>query len=335
LLTVYGPNLASILVNQASSRIIVPELAAPHRERSSPERCEVKKGLSALRPEIPWTHLIDLNGCPTISRRDGGKWLKKAEGLQRFGQIALELCQSIVGGQTLAGKSVLDLGCGEAGHAIMFSQAGAARVVGVEGRLLTAERARFAADVLGLTNVEIIRADVRAINAHEIGSFDVVLCSGILHHINHEQWWPFLKMVGQVTSDLAIFYTHVPNHELQAEHKLRRVEPSMRRHWLKRWSARDMAAALFRPFRRQVERGDHFDGYMFREHRASSTPEERASKMRSSLDNLESFWATEDALIKGLQKAGFQMILKVQSPHMFKSQSLRDTRQIIVAKKAR
>src|SRR5688572_16156599 len=91
----------------------------------------VRKGLSALQPEIPWTHLIDLNGCPTISRRSGDKSLKKAEGLQRFGEIAVQLCRSIVTGQTLIGKTVLDLACGEAGHTIMFSKAGAAQVVGV------------------------------------------------------------------------------------------------------------------------------------------------------------------------------------------------------------
>jgi cyclopropane fatty-acyl-phospholipid synthase-like methyltransferase len=317
-------------VNEAVINIQGQQGGAATNHSAAVGRWTVRKGLRALRPEIPWTHLIDLNGCPTISRGLNDKWLKKAEGLHRLGEITLQLCRSILAGQTLVGKSVLDLGCGEAGHAIMFAQAGAGRVLGIEGRPLTVERARFATGVLGLHNVEIRQKDVRTIDADDIGAFDVVLCSGILHHIEQEQWWPFLRMVGRVTSDLAIFYTHVPNEELQAEHKLRRVEPKLKP---LNWRGTNGFVALYRRLRGGVPQSEQLDGYLFREHSKLATAEEKASKMRASLDNSESFWATEEALVNGLQKAGFQMVLKVQSPHMFKSQRLRDTRQIIVAKK--
>src|SRR5208283_4911140 len=41
----------------------------------------------------------------------------------------------------------------------------------------------FARKVLGLSNCRLIKGDVRSISA-ELGSFDVILCAGILYHLD-------------------------------------------------------------------------------------------------------------------------------------------------------
>jgi hypothetical protein len=87
----------------------------------------------------------------------------------------------------LAGKPldqlrVLDLACHEGGYALELALHGA-RVLGIEGRAANVEKARFAAEVLGVDQVEFELGDVRELSAERHGRFDVVLCLGILYHL--------------------------------------------------------------------------------------------------------------------------------------------------------
>jgi cyclopropane fatty-acyl-phospholipid synthase-like methyltransferase len=212
----------------------------------------------------------------------------------------------------------------------MFAQAGAKQVLGLDGRQLAVDRARFAASVLGTSNVEFRREDVRDLGALE-GQFDIVLCSGILHHIEPKAWFPFLKSVAQVTADTAIFYTHVADEQLRSEHKLKPIHLETSNTPA---TFRSRLADLFRRAVLRQSQQDFFDGYLYREHRDEDSADERSSKMRASLDNSHSFWATEQALVDALKRCGFELIFKVQSPHMFRVQRFRNTRQIIVARKS-
>jgi 2-polyprenyl-3-methyl-5-hydroxy-6-metoxy-1,4-benzoquinol methylase len=77
---------------------------------------------------------------------------------------------------------ILDLGCHEGGYAIEFGLHGAT-VVGIEGRIASVEKARFAAEALGLDKVTFLQGDVRELKEEDLGRFDVVLCLGILYHL--------------------------------------------------------------------------------------------------------------------------------------------------------
>jgi len=77
---------------------------------------------------------------------------------------------------------VLDLACGEGGFSIELGLHGAS-VLGIEGRTGNIEKARFAAEVLGLDRVTFQQGDVREWTEESIGRFDVVLCLGILYHL--------------------------------------------------------------------------------------------------------------------------------------------------------
>ena len=93
----------------------------------------------------------------------------------------------------LSDLRVLDLACGEGAYAIELGLHGAT-VVGVEGRPSNGAKARFAAQELGLENVQIIDGDVREISEEKLGRFDVVLCLGILYHLEAEA---AVRLLGQ------------------------------------------------------------------------------------------------------------------------------------------
>ena len=77
---------------------------------------------------------------------------------------------------------ILDLGCHEGGYSIELARHGAT-VVGIEGRRANIEKARFAAEVLELDSVTFVEDDVRNLSVSTYGQFDVVLCLGILYHL--------------------------------------------------------------------------------------------------------------------------------------------------------
>jgi tRNA/tmRNA/rRNA uracil-C5-methylase (TrmA/RlmC/RlmD family) len=61
------------------------------------------------------------------------------------------------------GLRVLDIGSFEGAHSIEFALRGS-QVLGVEGRDANLAKARFAQEILGLTNVEFVKDDVRNIS---------------------------------------------------------------------------------------------------------------------------------------------------------------------------
>ncbi len=82
---------------------------------------------------------------------------------------------------TVAGRKVLDMGCGSGRYTIALARAGAASVVGVDLGSRSVESARALADRVGLTNVQFVVGDVLKLE-FEDQAFDFVFCNGVLHH---------------------------------------------------------------------------------------------------------------------------------------------------------
>ncbi len=119
----------------------------------------------------------------------------------------------------LSEMRVLDLGCGEGGFAIEFGRRGAS-VVGVEAREANIAKANFARDALGLENVEFVQDDVRNLHRVKYGLFDLVLCWGLLYHLDAQSVFPFIEQIASVCTRIAVFDTHVSlNGEFQAQYK--------------------------------------------------------------------------------------------------------------------
>lgn len=266
---------------------------------------DIRRGLEELGRGIPWAHHLDLHGIETISREQDEKFYNKAIGLKKISDLGLRLARIYADAHDLSKMRVLDVASGEGGMSIAFAKAGAAEVLGVEGRPLYVERARFAARVLGADNVRFIQGDVRKLDPATLGQFDLVFASGILHHLGQEDFWQFLDSLAKVTKDILFLYTHVSTPDAVKNFRLKGPVT--------------------------VDHGA--TGYLFREHADDATTEERVNQVRASLDNTFSFWATEESLLKALSRVGFGVITKVFYPHPFSNYVDQNLRAVLIAKK--
>ncbi|MDJ0690633.1 MAG: class I SAM-dependent methyltransferase [Xenococcaceae cyanobacterium MO_188.B32] len=97
----------------------------------------------------------------------------------------------------LAGKSILDLGCGEGFYTRQFSHLGATRIVGVElsPKMIELAKQEEAREPLG---IEYIVADVCELG--QIGSFELVVASYLLNHAQTKA--QLLKMCQTIYANL-------------------------------------------------------------------------------------------------------------------------------------
>jgi Methyltransferase domain len=195
-------------------------------------------------------------------------------GLRRTLQVTADLARAPL--ETLR---VIDLACEEGAVGIELARQGA-HVVGVEGREVHVARARFVKEALGLDDYEVVHDDVRNVTADKYGEFDVVLCLGILYHLDAPDVFEFVDQLGRMCKGLMILNTQF-----------------------------SLAAKTSHAFR-----DERYWGRRFSEHRPRSRPEERAASLRSSLDNTESFWLTLPSLYNLLARAGFTSVLESRIP---------------------
>jgi SAM-dependent methyltransferase len=98
---------------------------------------------------------------------------------------------------------VVDLGCLEGGYAVEFAKLGF-DTLGIEAREDNLQKCEYVKSNLGLTNVNFVKDDVR--NLANYGKFDIVLCYGLLYHLNDPI--AFLKTVSECTNKLLFLNTH-------------------------------------------------------------------------------------------------------------------------------
>lgn len=194
--------------------------------------------------------------------------------LRRCLQLAADLT-----GRPLDALRVLDLGALEGQYAIEFALHGA-EAVAIEGRNANIEKARLARDFLGLDKVELREEDVRSLSRERHGTFDVVLCLGLLYHLDAEHVFPFLSQLAEVCRGILIIDTHI----------------------------------ALRGTTRQIHDGHEYRGLRFVEHDPRASREQRGRSLWASLDNAESFWPTRPSLLRGLMRAGFTSVMTAEVP---------------------
>jgi 2-polyprenyl-3-methyl-5-hydroxy-6-metoxy-1,4-benzoquinol methylase len=112
--------------------------------------------------------------------------------LRRFLQIASDIT-----GEPLEMLRVLDLACLEGHYSIEFALHGA-NVLAIEGREGNLAKARFVKEALSLNNLELALDDVRKLDQDRHGVFDVVLCLGILYHLDTPGVMDFVEKISTV-----------------------------------------------------------------------------------------------------------------------------------------
>jgi hypothetical protein len=219
--------------------------------------------------------------------------VKRGVRLRRVVQIISDITN-----QPLSKLRVLDLACLEGLYGIELARHGA-EVVGIEGREANVAKARFAQEALGLGNITFVQDDVRNLSVEKYGRFDVVLCLGILYHLDAPDVFQFVERVSEVCQRLAVIDTHV-----------------------------GICAN-----KSQTYRGQEYHGWSYTEHPPESTTEDRLKSLRASLDNEKSFWLTRPSLFNLLSRAGFTSVYTCQNPAVLTQWLDRDT--LVAVKGAR
>lgn len=219
-----------------------------------------------------WTAMsIDL-GHGVVTKSEAGPDYR----LRRIIQIAEDVVRRPV--QELR---VLDLACLEGHYAIEFAMHGA-DVVGVEARSVNISKAQFAKEVLDLKNLRFAQDDVRNLSEEKYGLFDVVVCSGILYHLDFPDVLDFLTQIAEVCRDVVIIDTYVAlRPEIEFKHS-----------------------------------GNSYWGRYYNEHAATATKQQKLADVWASVDNVKSVWLTKASLLNALTKLGFSSVLECHNPSM-------------------
>jgi 2-polyprenyl-3-methyl-5-hydroxy-6-metoxy-1,4-benzoquinol methylase len=220
----------------------------------------------------PWTaHNFNL-GHDVFTIRDGviGDEVK----LRRVVQVVADVCD-----RPISDLRILDLACLEGMYAIEFSQQGA-HVSAIEGRETNVEKARFAARTLSLSNIEFHQDDVRNLSEEKYGRFDVVLCLGILYHLDSPDVFTFLEKVFAVCRRVAIIDTVISPYPEQSF----------------------------------FYRGKRYLGKIVPEHAPSASSEEKQKNLWASLDNPTATHLTRVSLYSLLYDVGFTSVYECHIP---------------------
>ncbi len=181
----------------------------------------------------------------------------------------------------LDGLRVLDLACAHGSYSLELAAMGA-QVLGIEGRADWVKQANQRKQDAYLTNVDFVQDDVRNLSKEKYGEFDIVLCLGILYHIDAPDVFDLVAQVSDVCRGFAIVETHVTSNDL-----------AYRSH---RW------------------RGNEYHGASYREHAPNTTSEQKLAVPGASLDNELAFWFTQPSLCNILRHVGFTSVHDVRNP---------------------
>ncbi|MBV8199630.1 MAG: DUF1698 domain-containing protein [Acidobacteria bacterium] len=146
----------------------------------------------------PWFHAIELPHGVATKRESAGT--EPADHPAGTWEVVRRQLPS------LAGKSVLDVGCGAGFYSVEAKRLGAARVLGVDARQHEIRQALLVRRALGL-DIELRRQSVYKLSPARLGRFDVVLALGLIYHCKHLVL--ALERLFAVTGGLLIVETEV------------------------------------------------------------------------------------------------------------------------------
>jgi SAM-dependent methyltransferase len=110
-------------------------------------------------------------------------------------------------GGSLEGKRVLDLGCNAGFFSFKAVEAGCDFVLGVDGRQMHVDQANLVFEVNGIDphQYEFARANILEVDYQAFGPFDLVLCVGVLYHVNKPI--SLFEAIAAVNTDMLVIET--------------------------------------------------------------------------------------------------------------------------------
>lgn len=232
-----------------------------------------------------------------IELRDGRRTVPDKPQLLREGSTmaAIERTLRVVAGPHRRMR-IADLGSLEGGYAIELARMGH-ETVGIEARELNVARAEAVRRELGLTNASFVCDDVKNLAAY--GQFDAVYCGGLLYHLDAP--FEFLRLLGQVTSELLIINTH---YALAADPFY--DDPDGRASG----SKTDFGLSA-------LTEHEGLAGRWYHEYDDDTPRDEVVGRNWAAFSNSRSFWPTKPALVRACRESGFDVVYE---QHDFESE---------------
>jgi tRNA (mo5U34)-methyltransferase len=110
-------------------------------------------------------------------------------------------------GRERSALSAVDLACHQGWFSAQLAQSGFGRVIGVDARPEHIADAGLIRDALRLPQVELVERDVHAVTAQDLGTHDLVLCFGLIYHLENPVG--ALRVARALTRRLCIVETQV------------------------------------------------------------------------------------------------------------------------------
>jgi SAM-dependent methyltransferase len=244
---------------------------------------ELRDGVTLTYPDLSFGVPVDFGVCPPFTAHNIGfgenQWTRPGQTPfeeEERAQAILRVIDRVAASRPGRPLRVADLGALEMGFAVEAARRGH-DTLALEGRKSNIERFGWLQPRLELPNLTVVCDDVRNIAQH--GSFDVVLCLGLLYHLDNPR--EVLQAIAAVTSDTLVLDTHVAIEN----------DPD--------W-----------PQPLVVNEG--VPGRWYPEFAEGATLDQVALLSWASLDNPKSFWIEAEALRILLREAGFPLIFQIE-----------------------
>jgi 2-polyprenyl-3-methyl-5-hydroxy-6-metoxy-1,4-benzoquinol methylase len=182
---------------------------------------------------------------------------------------------------SLSGLRLIDLGCLEGGVSFEMAREDM-DVIGAEGRESNYLKCKLIEDYFELPNLRFLHLDVKKLNKKDHGIFDVVLCLGLLYHLDNPI--SFLDILNEITHEKSLVFldTHIAPVD-QAS----------------------FDCCVFKDDLSDITQFE-FNGKIYEGRWYQEIPEE--DNAWASVSNYRSFWLTQNSLIRALYFAGFKNI---------------------------
>lgn len=159
-----------------------------------------------------WHFEFDLNGNPTRKKSYRQAWRK---------EYFFDPLVGLLGG-SLEKKRVLDLACNAGFWSLCSIEAGCDYVLGIDYQQMHIEQANFVFEVKEVekSRYDFVAGDIFATDFSRFGTFDVVLCPGLMYHITKPM--ELMEKISAVNTDVLMIDTRfagIPGSAMRIHHE--------------------------------------------------------------------------------------------------------------------
>jgi len=157
-----------------------------------------------------WHYPFNLKGHKTPLPKNLGTYARFEKRAFKRRRYILDPIVKLYGG-SLKGKRLLDLGCNSGFWSLCAIEEGADFVLGIDARPMFIEQANFVFEVkeIDKSKYKFISANIFDVNLLEYGPFDIVLCLGLLYHVNKPI--ALLEKIAEANDDILVIDTRISN----------------------------------------------------------------------------------------------------------------------------